>query len=334
MSLQQLLERTSRSFYLSLRILPAATRWTVGLAYLLARAADSIADTELLPAQARAQLLTDYLPAMDDEGRAVYLQQLAAQLTTRATNPDEQQLLASLDQVFAETDRLAPSDRPLVRHVIRVITEGMRLDLSWFPPGQLTALASMQQLDRYCYQVAGVVGEFWTRLHAQHFHDIDPELTSLGINYGKGLQRINILRDIPRDLANGRCYLPLDRLTLIELTPEDLLRPDSYGRLAPLYRDLIAQTRLLLADGRRYLRRIPRRRPGLHLASRWPLEIGLATLAALERNNPLDPGRVIKIPRRQVYGILAGSLVRATLEEQERNGRARLPPSRGRNPVS
>ena len=46
--LGNLLRQVSRSFYLSLAILPSTLREPIGLAYLLARAADTIADTELV----------------------------------------------------------------------------------------------------------------------------------------------------------------------------------------------------------------------------------------------------------------------------------------------
>ncbi len=314
MTLRQLLERTSRSFYLSLRILPASTRWTVGLAYLLARAADTIADTEFLPADQRLDLLSRYASAMAGDERAPFLADIQAQLADCRESTGELELLRSQDRLFAESDRLDPGDRPLVIQLIQVIVEGMRLDLTWFPPGQLNALTSEEQLERYCYHVAGSVGEFWTAIHARHFPDVDPALTPLGVCYGQGLQRINILRDLPRDLRRGRCYLPLPVLEQAGLTPADLLQTESYTALRPIYQGLLAQTRVLLDDGRRYLLRIPRRRLGLHLATRWPLELGQATVRLLESaNNPLDPDRVLKITRRQVYGILGGSLARTLL---------------------
>ena len=52
-----LLKATSRSFYLTLRVLPARVRPQIGLAYLLARTTDTIADTELVPVQGRLDAL-------------------------------------------------------------------------------------------------------------------------------------------------------------------------------------------------------------------------------------------------------------------------------------
>ena len=56
-TLNDLLQQTSRSFYLTLRVLPAAVRPQIGLAYLLARTTDTIADTELVPIEQRLDAL-------------------------------------------------------------------------------------------------------------------------------------------------------------------------------------------------------------------------------------------------------------------------------------
>src|SRR5713101_1699422 len=61
--LQQILPRVSRSFYLSLRVLPRSLREPIGLAYLFCRAADTIADTALLPPDLRLTYLNQYRAA-------------------------------------------------------------------------------------------------------------------------------------------------------------------------------------------------------------------------------------------------------------------------------
>src|SRR6266446_1521302 len=55
--LTTLLREVSRSFYLTMRVLPGAIRPQIGLAYLLARTADTIADTELVPLTQRLDAL-------------------------------------------------------------------------------------------------------------------------------------------------------------------------------------------------------------------------------------------------------------------------------------
>src|SRR5271170_3687367 len=67
--LNELLRATSRSFYLTLRVLPTAIRPQIGLAYLLARTTDTIADTELIPRQTRLDALRELRTRIAGERR-------------------------------------------------------------------------------------------------------------------------------------------------------------------------------------------------------------------------------------------------------------------------
>src|SRR6267142_1775856 len=119
-----------------------------------------------------------------------------------------------------------------VRAVLSTITSGMIFDLTRFPgedAASLSALETLDELDHYTYLVAGCVGEFWTALHIAHRPRLwrwDPvAMAARGVRFGKALQMTNVLRDIPRDLAHGRCYLPAAELAACGLAPADLLDP-------------------------------------------------------------------------------------------------------------
>ena len=124
------------------------------------------------------------------------------------------------------------------------------------------------------------------------------------------LQMTNILRDAPKDLRIGRCYLPQSELARCGLRPQDLLDPDNAERARPLLIWGIRRALDLFADAQRYILAIPRRNLRLRLAALWPALIGLATLAELARSDDwLNPDTRVKIPRRAVYGIIALSLM-------------------------
>jgi farnesyl-diphosphate farnesyltransferase len=130
-----------------------------------------------------------------------------------------------------------------------------------------------------------------------------------GARFGQGLQLVNVLRDLPRDLRIGRCYLPRAELGTLDLAPEDLLSPAAIGRVRPLLDALIDEALLRLDAGRAYTLAVPRREARLRLASLWPLLIGLGTLARLRRaENLLDPTVTVKVPRAEVRRLLARSL--------------------------
>lgn len=310
-----LLKRVSRSFYLTLKIVPTDVRRPISLAYLFARAADTIADTALISRADRLTHLELFREAIRD-GQSGRLLTIKEALAGRQQAAPERELLARLGEGFGIFRSLNPSDQSLVRDVVLTLTEGMVMDLATFPgedEGRLVALDTRADLDRYTYYVAGCVGKFWTDIHVAHRPTLagwDREaMTRRGVRFGKGLQMTNVLRDLPKDLRIGRCYLPQHELEALGLQPTDLLDPAAIVKVRPLLRSLLALTLDHYQEGWAYTLQIPRREIRMRLACVWPLFIGLKTLALLERSpNLLDPGAVIKVPRGAVYGIMARSL--------------------------
>jgi farnesyl-diphosphate farnesyltransferase len=129
------------------------------------------------------------------------------------------------------------------------------------------------------------------------------------VRFGKGLQLVNILRDLPADLRQGRCYLPSEPLAGCGLTPQDLLDPANEPRLRPFYQSLVTVAEKHLLAGWDYTQSLPRHCVRVRLACAWPLLIGRETLQLLRTNNVLDPARRLKISRKQVKSIIARSVL-------------------------
>jgi farnesyl-diphosphate farnesyltransferase len=129
------------------------------------------------------------------------------------------------------------------------------------------------------------------------------------VRFGKGLQLVNVLRDLPTDLRHGRCYLPLRPLSKLGLTPSDLLRPINEKRLRPLYDDLLRLAEDHLRAGWDYTKMLPRSCVRVRLACAWPILIGARTVAKLRAHNVLDSTQRIKISRREVKHIMVSSIV-------------------------
>src|SRR5204863_6908089 len=208
-------------------------------------------------------------------------------------------------------ETLAPADLQLVREVLNTITGGQELDLRRFAGASsqhIIGLRTDEELDDYTYRVAGCVGEFWTKMCRAHLFSNAPLdddfLVANGVRFGKGLQLVNILRDLPRDLRQGRCYLPGDRLWAIGLTPLDLLEPVSGRKLRPLYDAYLEQAEAHLAAGWIYTNALPRTNPRVRLACAWPLLIGISTVEKLRANNLLAPELHVKITRSEVRQIV------------------------------
>jgi farnesyl-diphosphate farnesyltransferase len=311
--LASVLPGVSRSFALSLRVLPASLRAPFGITYLLARAADTLADTRALPPAARRRHVEHVRRALD-EGADAALSELAG-LVAIDQAPAERALLARLPEVVAAHRALPAADRQRCRAVLLTLTGAMLDALDRFPPetaGRVEPLDTRADLDRYTYGNAGCVGEFWTDMVMAHRPRCAAwdagRMRARGVRFGQGLQLTNVLRDLPRDLRLGRCYLPRTELAALGLAPADLLEPAAAGRLRPLLVALVRDALAGLDEGLRYTLAVPRREARVRLACAWPLLIGLSTLARLTRaDNLLDPGVTVKIGRRTVRRHVAVS---------------------------
>ena len=309
-----LLRRVSRSFYLSLAILPRSLREPIGLAYLLARATDTVADTRLVPREERLRHLAS-LSAAYAGAPGAGPSDVARACAPLQTHASERELLERVGEALARVDALPERDRQAVRSVLATITEGQRFDLERFPgedAAGLAALETLGELDRYTYLVAGCVGEFWTRLHVGHRRRLAgwdvTAMSASGIRFGKALQMTNVLRDVPADLRHGRCYLPARELGALGLRANDLLDRGKTLAARPLLDRLLRDALEHYDAAWRYTLAIPRAEWRMRLACAWPLLIGLGTLAAIARHpNPLAAEKPIKISRGAVRAILARS---------------------------
>jgi len=268
-----LLERTSRSFYLTLRLLPRAVREDASLGYLLARATDTVADTSSRPVAQRAALLRSAAASL---GREVIEGYEADQWSAAQGDPAERELLAQLPELWRRASQRPERAKHRLIRVMSHILDGQIFDLERF-----TADASPlndEELERYTFLVAGSVGEFCTDLCADELRNFsaDPidEMRPRARRYGQALQLVNILRDRRKDLSIGRVYL----------REEDV----------PRWR---VQARKWLAESVPYCTAL--RSGRLRYATLLPALLGWRTLA-LEGSRDSSPVTTAKISRSEV----------------------------------
>ena len=312
--LRDLLKQVSRLFYTTLVVVPANVRDQVGLAYLFARAADTIADTELIDRSRRL----GFLRRLREQFVSEHLDWEQIRSIQQAVGPLQQDsaeriLLERLDECFRLFLELLPDDRRKIQRVMMTLTQGMEMDLSTFPgasPADLAALKTFDDLDHYTYSVAGCVGEFWTALMCAHRKALTnwdvQQMSERGVRFGKGLQLTNIVKDIAHDLQKGRCYIPETMLTEVGLTPQALLDQKNLHCLRPVLSKLVRLAIEHLDQGWAYTMAIPRYETRLRLACMWPI-LSAGESLKLVMNSPdlLNPAVKVKIPRSKVYQILA-----------------------------
>jgi farnesyl-diphosphate farnesyltransferase len=312
--LRDLLKQVSRLFYTTLVVVPANVRDQVSLAYLFARAADTITDTELIDRPRRQSFLNrlreQFVGDQIDWAQIRTIQQAMGPLQQDSA---ERTLLERLDECFRLFLTCSPDDRCRIQRVVTTLTQGMEMDLTVFAGASvadLSALKTLDDLDRYTYHVAGCVGEFWTDLMCAHRKALAnwnlQQMSEIGVRFGKGLQLTNIIKDIAHDLQRGRCYIPETMLTEAGLKPQDLLDQNNLPRFRPVLRKLIRLAIEHLDQGWLYTMAIPRYETRLRLACMWPI-LSAGESLKLVMNSPdlLNPAVRVKIPRSRVYQIMS-----------------------------
>jgi farnesyl-diphosphate farnesyltransferase len=312
--LRDLLKRVSRLFYTTLIAVPSVVRDQVSLSYLFARAADTIADTDLIDRPQRLKFLNQFKAQFAVEQiRWEDVRAIQTALIPCQTDSAERTLLERIENCFRLYLDFSPEDRARVRRLMTTLTNGMEMDLTVFSGNsahQLTALKTLEELDRYTYYVAGCVGEFWTDLMCGHLPSLKTwnvtEMARIGVRFGKGLQMTNILKDLSRDLQHGRCYVPELLLRDAGLAPADLLKSDALSAFRPVLKRLVTMAMDHLDQGWLYVLAIPRQEVRLRLACMWPILSAGETLRLVLRSpDLLDSSVVVKISRGTVYRIMA-----------------------------
>ena len=312
--LRDILKQVSRSFYLTLAVVPANVRDQIGLAYLFARAADTIADTDVIERAQRLQFLKQFRAQFAGEQiNWEAIRGIQAALVPHQNNSSERVLLQRLEDCFRLYLDCTPDDRLRIRRLMGTLPNGMEIDLSRFPGDaarDLTALQTLDDLDQYTYYVAGCVGEFWTDMMCGHRPALARwnvrEMSVVGVRFGKGLQLTNILKDLAKDLQRGRCYIPATMLKEAGLAPKDLLQQDKAAAFRPVLRQLLTIAREHLDQGWLYTMAIPRMEIRLRLSCMWPILFAGETLRLIARSDDLlNPSVTLKISRGTVYRIMA-----------------------------
>ena len=307
-----LLKDTSRSFFVTLEMLPKKIRRQVGLLYLLARVADTIADTKTGSAEHLIQALEQYDSVA--QGSSNELPDFS-EITALQEHEGEARLMQNVSKVVSALDLFDELDKKFMRECLGIIISGQTLDLKRFGPandtGSISALQTDQELDDYAFRVAGSVGDFWTHMTCNHILNSSfssgekrEKFFALGVRFGKALQMINILRDIPEDLRFGRCYIPIDFMQDKGLDSSDLLDMENMEKFRPLYDRLLDITDAHLDAAIEYIGMLPYSQFRLRAACMLPVLIGQRTVSMLREENVLDSENRVKVSRVEMKELI------------------------------
>lgn len=281
--LSRLLVGTSRTFAAAIPLLEEQLAAQVTVAYLLLRIADTFEDADAWPVSRRIEALTSFEEALARCSSGP----LAA---PPGFDGAHQELMASTPLVMEALAAFPTDAREVIAsHVTRTVV-GMREFLANAKGARGVELSSAEELFRYCYIVAGIVGELLTELfllRTSSLRSVEAGLRAEAAAFGEALQLVNILKDRERDAAEGRRFIPegAEPSAILSRARTDCERAQVY-------------TSLLEQGGAS---------AGILAFTRFPLRVAEETLTALEAT-----GAGAKIGRARVLSILEEERNKAT----------------------
>ena len=298
----ELLKKTSRTFYLSIRQLPKDVGDSLCLAYLLLRVSDYLEDNEIMPVERKLEALNRWHDIMSN-GSTVEELRLSLPKTDASHNPD---LLAAQNAgaIMNGLNALPQGLRVLILRHVCDSTAGMA---RWLKRGPI--FNDEADLDDYMHEVAGRVGYLSTEVFAWYYPSIRAQLDRLmpmARETGLALQTVNIIRGLRKDYERGWIYVPESFCAAFNLTPKELFDP-AYEAQALQVVDLLAQkAQRHLEIAVQYIRCLPPWLYRLRLACIWPMLFAVRTLAISRKNLSVLVGEV-KITREEVKKIIFAS---------------------------
>ncbi len=309
--LRRHLDGVSRTFALTIPQLPEALWPVVANAYLLCRIADTIEDDPGFDTEATSEYSLQFIDILDEVGRApngvvAYkdriddLTQVLKEHLTQASNPEEHVLISELPEVIANYRQYNTEQRDALLQCVRTMSQGMA---EFQREVSLQGLTDMQSMDRYCYHVAGVVGECLTRLFCEYSPAMavhrEP-MMRLAVSFGQGLQMTNILKDVWDDHRRGVCWLPRQAFVERGLTMDDLKPGACQPELLQVMRQLTGIANHHLWNALRYTLLIPAKETGIRNFCLWAIGMALLTLRKIHRKGCYSSADDVKITRNSV----------------------------------
>ncbi len=302
---ESILPGVSRTFAITIPLLPGELRRVVRNYYLLCRIVDTIEDEPALSADDKSRFLSMFDDVMSGQ---VSAQSLADELHPRlspATLDAEHELVQHLARVIRVQEGFTARQQSAVTRGLRIMSSGMD---HFHRKSCASGLRDLGELDAYCYHVAGIVGEVLTVLFCEsspELHRRQPRLAPLAASFGQGLQMINILKDIWDDRSRGVCWLPRD---VFEAHGVDWSRlgddSQATGFEAGLT-ELIGVAHGHLRHALDYALTIPREEAGIRKFCLWAIGLAILTLRKIHHHPGFRSTAEAKIKRRTVRMMIA-----------------------------
>jgi len=275
---RSILESVSRTFALTIPLLPNGLEKVVGNTYLLCRIVDTIEDATCVDPTTKQELSTLFIKTVLDHSLSEQFVRECLIALINHPNHNEKDLIENIPRVLRVLQSCDERQRHAVAKCVQIMSEGM----SYFHIRQnQIGLEDLQEFEKYCYVVAGVVGEMLTTLFALHSPAFAKAISgkeSLAIAFGQALQMTNILKDSPEDQLRGVSW-----------------KPKGLGQT-----DLLVIAHQKLEDSLRYICCIPKSESGIRQFCFLAFGLAVMTLKQIAQRQTLQGGAEVKLTRGQV----------------------------------
>ena len=299
-----MLPGVSRTFALTIPVLPDDLSRVVTNGYLLCRLADTIEDDVGLTDMEKTEFHARFVRVVEGTERAEPFATDLAPLLSARTLDDERELVRQTARVIRITHGFSPAEREALTRCVKIMCRGMP---EFQRNKSVSGLATLRDLDEYCYYVAGVVGEMLTDLFLLHCPELEPRrerMMRLAVSFGQGLQMTNILKDIWDDREADTCWLPRAVFERHGFDLDDLGTAHGSAAFAAGLRELIGVAHAHLRHALEYSCMIPKREPGIRKFCLWAIGLAVLTLRKIHHHPAFSSGAEVKVTRRTVKATI------------------------------
>ena len=296
-----LLEEVSRTFALTIPALPQELSRVVSNAYLLCRIVDTVEDEPNLSPSEKKRYCSRFINVVTASESAESFALDLLPLLSDETKAGEFELILLTDRVINITHQFDTLQQKALQGCVQNMAEGMAY-YQQSASGQ--GLQNLEDLNNYCYYVAGVVGEMLTELFCLYSPDINEhknKMMNLAVSFGQGLQMTNILKDIWEDYERSACWLPRDHF-------RDDLQSLQDGKSTKEFRDgletLIGVAHGHLKQAMEYVLHIPTGEKGIRRFCYWAIGMAILTLQKIHKNPGFTSADEVKISRKSVKATI------------------------------
>ncbi len=299
-----ILPGVSRTFALTIPVLPSPLSEVVTNAYLLCRLADTIEDDVGLDDVQKSEFHSRFVAVVEGVDNPESFAADLAPLLSNRTLAAERELVAATDKVIRVLHSFPAESRSAIERCVRIMCDGMP---AFQRNKSLEGLADLPQLDLYCYYVAGVVGEMLTDLFCQHCPDLGSErdeMMRLAVSFGQGLQMTNILKDVWDDREADTCWWPRSVFAAHGVKLTDIEAQHTTEDFAAGLAELVGVAHAHLRNALEYTCRIPKRETGIRKFCLWAIGLAVLTLRKIHANPAFSSGAEVKVSRRTVKATI------------------------------